>query len=80
MVISNAMLIGLIRSEFKFEMSHANFEIRTAHTVASYVCAYGTTFQVMTNVGYRLIKGENVAYKNASCVGDEKWDALPNCI
>jgi hypothetical protein len=80
MVVDNAILISSTRVEFKVEVSYSNFEKRTAHTQAAYVCTPGTRFNTNTNMGYRVISGINMAYKNVSCVGNDKWGELPVCL
>ncbi len=78
--VDKAMLMSLTRVEFKVELSYTSHENRTAYTQASYVCAYGFKFQSTTNMGYRVINGINLAYKNVSCIGNDKWGELPVCI
>ena len=94
--INNAHPVFIQRTEFKiehFKKEHAHahkhedrhrhvpvFESAYHHSVASFFCINGTKFADMKNAGSKTIKGVSYFYKNATCIGNEKWDGIPVCV
>lgn len=71
----------LNRVQFRKEYSYERSEPAGSITHASYVCLTpGYVFNDMTDVGYRYINNMFYIYKNITCVGPERWSAMPVCV
>jgi hypothetical protein len=79
-VFNQAHLKAVSRVEFKYELSYVNSEIINNFQTATYVCPPGLVFKNQAEVFYKYFGTQLQAYKNATCIGLEKWDEIPNCI
>ena len=76
----NAVPVLLNRVEFKMEHNFQDFSTVNHYALAQYVCVNGMTFQKSSGVSRKLFKNELLAYKNSTCLGNEKWSETHVCV
>jgi hypothetical protein len=84
-ISSNAQLIGMLKNEIKIEDTASrpgHTKKLIAYTQASFACLPGYTFQQawQKRTETKILSNIQVTYQNFSCVGEERWEHVPNCI